>query len=142
MVALGSDCRFHLHKCRTPAGLGTSSWGWGLPTPGCLCKALPNIESVPRPSSVWQKETLELIVFSELSNRSKPKCLFAATRSVQHVSGALRIEEISKSPLKFSEVLGSYIGASFAICCCGGTACAGGLVSDVSSYAKTCWINS
>ena len=53
---LGSRCKLHLYKCRTSAGLGTFSWGWGLPTLGCLCKTLPNIETVPRPTDVWQKD--------------------------------------------------------------------------------------
>ena len=40
----GSGYKSHLYKCRTPTGLSTFSWGWGLPTLACLCKALPNIE--------------------------------------------------------------------------------------------------
>ena len=40
------DYKFHLYKCRTPAGLGTFSLGWGLPTLGCLCEALSNIETM------------------------------------------------------------------------------------------------
>ena len=31
-------------------------WDWGLPTLGCLCKALPDAEQVLRPAGVWQKE--------------------------------------------------------------------------------------
>ena len=64
-ASVGSDYKFHSYKCRTPAGLGSCSWGWGLPTLGCLCKALPNIEKEPRPTGVWQKGTWELIVFSD-----------------------------------------------------------------------------
>ena len=44
----------HLYKYRTPASLNTFSGGWGLPTLGCLCEALPNIEQVLRPTGVWQ----------------------------------------------------------------------------------------
>ena len=44
-----------MYKCCTPAGLSTLSWGLGLPTVGCLCKALPSIERVLRPTGVWQK---------------------------------------------------------------------------------------
>ena len=33
--------KFRLYKCRTPAALSTFSRGRGLPTLGCLCKALP-----------------------------------------------------------------------------------------------------
>ena len=62
---LGSDYKCRLYKCCTPAGLITCSWGWGLPTLRCLCKALPKIGKVPRPTGVWQKGMLELIVFSE-----------------------------------------------------------------------------
>ena len=52
-------------KCRTPAGLSICSWGCGLPALGCPCKALPNTEKVPRPTGVWQKGFLELIVPSD-----------------------------------------------------------------------------
>ena len=79
----------YIYKCRTPAGLSTVSWDWGLPTPGCLCKALPDIEyiciyiyiyiyiyiiviialpdieQVLRPTGVWQKGLLELMVVSD-----------------------------------------------------------------------------
>ena len=63
-LTLGGAHKFCLHKCHTPAGLGTCSGGWGLPTLGCLCEALPNVGQVPRPTGVWQKGCLELIVFS------------------------------------------------------------------------------
>ena len=49
---------FHLYKCRTPAGLSTFSWGCWLPTPGCLCKALPKVEQVLRPKGIWQKKEI------------------------------------------------------------------------------------
>ena len=39
----GNGYKFHLYMHCTPAGLSTFSWGWGLPTLGCLCKALPDI---------------------------------------------------------------------------------------------------
>ena len=58
----------------SPAGLRTCSWSWGLPTLGCLCKALPNMEQVLRPTGVWQKRTLELIVFSDIY-----ACMFVYT---------------------------------------------------------------
>ena len=57
--------KFRLRKCCTPAGLGTFSLSWGLPALGCPCKALPNIEKVPRPTGAWQKGTLELIILSD-----------------------------------------------------------------------------
>ena len=49
-AGIGSQYKFHLHKCRTAADLSTCSWGRGLPALGCLCKALPNIEKVLRPT--------------------------------------------------------------------------------------------
>ena len=64
---LGSDHKFQLCKCSTPAGLSTF-WGWALPTLGCLCKALPNIEtSTETNTKNWQMEILELLVFSDPS---------------------------------------------------------------------------
>ena len=54
------DYKLHLYTCRTPAGLDTFSWGWGLPTLARLCKALPNVEQVLRPTGVWHKGILEL----------------------------------------------------------------------------------
>ena len=43
----------------------TFSWGWGLPTVGCLCKALPDMEKVLRPTGVWHEGILKLLVPSE-----------------------------------------------------------------------------
>ena len=37
----------------------------GLPTRGCLCKSLPNIEKVLKPTGVRQKGILEPAVLSE-----------------------------------------------------------------------------
>ena len=65
LTNLGSDYKLCLYKCHTPASLSTCSWGWGLPTPGCLCKALPNIEQILRPTCVWQNMILKLLVFSD-----------------------------------------------------------------------------
>ena len=59
-------------------------WGRGLPTLGCLCEALPNIEKVPRPTGVGQKGVWELIVSSDLGAAgtlvARPHCR-AAVRS-------------------------------------------------------------
>ena len=54
-VCIGSECKLHVYKYRTPAGLGICSWGRGLPTLGCLRTALPNVESELRRTGVWRK---------------------------------------------------------------------------------------
>ena len=36
LPSAGSDHKFHLYKCRTPAGLSTCSRGWGAANPGLL----------------------------------------------------------------------------------------------------------
>ena len=57
---LGSCYQCHLHKCPTPAG-PSCFWGWGLPTPGSLYKALPTMEKVLKPTGGWRKGILESI---------------------------------------------------------------------------------
>ena len=66
-------CNFHLYKCRTPAPacLRAFSWGWGLPTLGCLCNALPNIKQIPRPTGVWPKGISKFIQ-EGIRNRTEP----------------------------------------------------------------------
>ena len=52
--------QLHLYTWARPSRFQHLFLGWGLPTLGCLCKDLPNIEQVPRPTGVWQKDMLKL----------------------------------------------------------------------------------
>ena len=58
---LGSNHKVHLYKDLTPAGLSTFSWGWGLPTLGCLCKATSNHRTSTETNRCLSKVDLEII---------------------------------------------------------------------------------
>ena len=67
---IGGPCLGSDQKCCVPARsrysvLGTFSWGWGLPTSGLLMQSTSKRRtSILRPTGVWQRGVLELIVFS------------------------------------------------------------------------------
>ena len=96
---VGGDHKFRSYWRGTPAGLGTLCmrsiyiclhlytfisfpWGWGLPTLGCLCKALPPIDKALRPAGVWQKGILEPIAFSSLRGTRAAHCTIMSYRLI------------------------------------------------------------